>query len=103
MIVARIIDAFDDLRPDRNLLAQRGIVVSYETVRRWCNKFGPGYANRLRRQAGQCGDTSFVDEVFERIGGDRHYFYRAVDQDGDSLDILVQKRRNKTGFRQNTV
>ncbi len=82
-------------RDIEDLLAERGIVVSYETIRRWCNKFGPGYANRLRRQAGRCGDTWFVDEVFVRIGDERHYLYRAVDQDGDTLDILVQKRRNK--------
>jgi putative transposase len=62
---------------------------------RWCNKFGPGYANRLRRQARHCGDTWFVDEVFVRIGGERHYIYRAVDQDDNTVDTLVQKRRNK--------
>jgi putative transposase len=58
-------------RDIEDLLAERGIIVSYEAIRRWCNKFGPGYANRLRRQR-SCGDTWFVDEVFVRIGGVRH-------------------------------
>ncbi len=81
-------------RDIEDLLAERGIIVSYEAIRRWCNKFGPGYANRLRRQ-GSCGDTWFVDEVFVRIGGVRHNLYRAVNQDSDTFDTLVQKRRNK--------
>ena len=77
-----------------DLLAERGVTVSYETARRWCTKFGPRYATRLRRKYGQRGDTWHVDEVFVRIRGQQHYLYRAVDQDGDVIDILVQKSRD---------
>ncbi len=83
------------LRDAEDLLAKRGIVVSYETIRRWCVKFGPDYARRLRRRQGRLGDTWFLDEVFVTINGERHYLWRAVDQDGDVIDILVQSRRNR--------
>ncbi len=82
-------------RDIEDLLAERGINVSYETVRRWCIRFGPVYANRLRKRSGPGGDQWFVDEVFLRIDGKQRYLYRAVDQDGQVLDILVQKRRDK--------
>lgn len=82
-------------RDIEDLLAERGITVSYETVRRWCTKFGPRYANRLRKRFDACGDTWHVDEVFVRIRGEWHYLYRAVDPDGDVIDIQVQKRRDK--------
>ena len=78
-----------------DLLAERGIKVSYETVRRWCIRFGTVYAKKLRKRSGPGGDQWFVDEVYIRIGGQQHYLYRAVDRDGHILDILVQKRRNK--------
>ncbi len=81
-------------RDIEDLLAERGVIVSYETVRRWCMKFGSRYASRLRKRFGPCGDTWDVDEVFVRIRGGQCYLYRAVDQDGDVLDVLVQKRRN---------
>ena len=81
-------------RDVEDLLAERGVIVSYETIRRWCTRFGPRYANRLRRRYGQHGDTWHVDEVFVRIHGEQHYLFRAVDQDGDVVDILVQKKRN---------
>ncbi len=81
-------------RDVEDLLAERGVTVSYETIRRWCGNFGPRYASRLRRRYGQHGDTWHVDEVFVRIRGKQHYLYRAVDQDGDVIDILVQKRRD---------
>ena len=83
------------LRDVEDLLAERGIVVSYETIRRWCGKFGPDYARRLRRRQGRLGDSWFLDEVFVTINGERHYLWRAVDQDGDVSDILVQSRRNR--------
>ena len=70
-------------------------MVSYETIRRWCVKFGPDYARRLRRRQGRLGDTWFLDEVFVTINGKRHYLWGAVDQDGDVIDILVQSRRNR--------
>ena len=77
-----------------DLLAEREIQVSYETVRRWCIKFGPKYASRLRKRNSGYGDTWYVDEVFVRIEGKQRYLYRAVDQDGDVIDILVQKKRD---------
>ncbi|MDJ0888674.1 MAG: IS6 family transposase [Desulfobacterales bacterium] len=82
-------------RDVEELLAERGVLVSYETIRQWCYKFGPSFAKSLRRRQGRPGDTWFLDEVFISIGGKRHYLWRAVDQDGDVLDILVQKRRDK--------
>ena len=77
------------------LLAARGVNVSYETVRQWCHTFGQQFANRLRRRRAQPGDTWHADEVFLKINGETHYLWRAVDQAGNVLDILVQSRRNK--------
>jgi putative transposase len=76
------------------LLAERGIIVSYESVRRWCLKFAQRFANGLRRRRPRPGDTWHLDEVFIRIRGKRHYLWRAVDQHGTVLEILVQSRRN---------
>src|SRR5258708_27803221 len=69
--------------------AQRGIAVTYETVRQWCLKFGQTYANELRRRRPHCGDKWHMDEVFLAIRGKKHYLWRAVDQDGNVLDIRV--------------
>jgi putative transposase len=77
------------------MLAMRGVSLSYETVREWCLKFGHTYANGLRRKSPHRGDSWHLDEVFIRINGRVHYRWRAVDQDGDVLDILVQSRRDK--------
>ena len=82
-------------REVEDLLAERGIIVSYEAIRLWCLKFGPEYARKLRRKQGRGGDIWHVDELFVRIQGTQLYLWRAVDQDGDVLDILVTKRRNK--------
>ena len=82
-------------RDVEDLLAERGIIVSYETIRIWCQKFGPGYARNLNRRQGRLGDTWHLDEVFIRINGQQHYLWRAVDQDGDVIDILVQPRRDQ--------
>src|SRR4029450_7168225 len=82
-------------RDVEELLFERGITVSHEAIRKWCRKFGQNYANRLRRRRPQPGDTWHLDEVFLTINGERHYLWRAVDQDDNVLDILVQKRRNK--------
>jgi putative transposase len=82
------------LRDVELLLAERGIVVSYETVRRWCKKSGQSFANRLRRRRPQPGDKWYLDEVFIRIQGTQHYLWRAVDQHGIVLNILVQERRD---------
>jgi putative transposase len=73
-------------------LAERGIVASYEAIRLWCNKFGSKYAQRLRRKHQGYGDTFFIDEVFVKIQGKRHYLWRAVDQDGEVVDVFLQKR-----------
>lgn len=77
------------------MLAERGIIVSYESIRRWCLKFGPRYQRSLKRREGRLGDDWFVDEVFISIGDKRHYLWRAVDQDGDVLDIMIQHRRDQ--------
>jgi putative transposase len=87
-----------------DLLAERAVFVSHETVRQWCGKFGPHFARDLRRRQWRKGDIWHLDEVFVTIRGERHYLWRAVDQDGDVIDILVQKFRNarvaKRFFRQ---
>ena len=75
-------------------MAQRGIEVSRESVRLWCNKFGPVYARRLRRAHRGYGDTFFVDEVFVKIQGKQHYLWRAADQDGEVVDVFLQARRD---------
>jgi putative transposase len=72
----------------------RGVVVSYESIRRWCAKFGQAYANQLRRRRSRPGDKWHLDEVFVKINGIPHYLWRAVDQHGKVLDVLVQSRRN---------
>ena len=82
-------------REVEELLAERGIMVTYETIRQWCQKFGPDYARKLKRQQGRLGDTWHIDEVFITIQGQRQYLCRAVDQDGDVIDILVQPSRNQ--------
>ena len=86
-------------RDVEDLLAERGIVVSYESIRQWCNRFGPEYARKLGKTQGRLGDTWHLDAVFIKINGELHYLWRAVDQDGDTIDILVQKRRNKTAAK----
>ena len=82
-------------RDAEDLLAQRGVTVTYETIRQWCQRFGPVYARRLRRRRGRLGDTWYLDEVFVTIQGRQQYLWRAVDEDGDVLDILVQSHRNR--------
>ena len=87
------------LRDVELLLAERGVVVSYETVRRWCKKFGQSFASRLHHRRPRPGDKWHLDEVFIRIQGVQHYLWRAVDQDGVVLDILVQGRRDGNAAR----
>ncbi len=82
-------------RDVEEILAQRGIVVTYETVRQWCLKFGQTYANELRHRRPRCGDKWHMDEMVLTIRGKKHYLWRAVDQEGNVLDILVQSRRHK--------
>jgi putative transposase len=81
-------------RDVEELMSSRGVSLTYETVREWCLKFGQTYANGLRRKTARPGDRWHLDEVFLKINGRAHYLWRAVDQDGDVLDILVQSRRN---------
>ena len=76
------------------MLAERGITVSYESIRQWCNKFGTKYAGRLKKRHQGCGDTFFIDEVFVKIDGKQHYLWRAVDQDGEVVDVFLQRRRD---------
>ena len=83
------------LRDVEDLLAERGIAVSYETIRQWCNRFGPEYARKLKKRQGLLGDTWYLDEVFIKIRGELYYLWRAVDQDSETIYILVQKGRNK--------
>src|SRR6266542_5509284 len=86
-------------RDVEELMAARGIVLSYETIRQWCRKFGQQYANQLRRRRAQTGDKWHLDEVFLTINGKQHYLWRAVDQQGNVLSILVQSRRNKAAAK----
>ena len=81
-------------REVEELMLQRGVVVSYETIRQWCAKFGQVYANRLHRRRARPGDTWHLDEVFIPINGTIHYLWRAVDQHGNVLDVLLQSRRH---------
>ena len=76
-------------------MASRGVALSFEAVRDWAQKFGGMYAKRLKRRAGRAGDCWYLDEVYLAINGNLQYLWRAVDQDGEVLDILVQPRRNK--------
>jgi putative transposase len=76
-------------------MGERGVILTYEAVRYWCRKFGQAYADQLRRQRPRPGDKWHLDGVFLTINGARHYLWRAVDQDGHVLEILVQRRRDK--------
>jgi putative transposase len=82
-------------RDVEELLAERGGAVSYETIRRWCTKFGQDFADGLRRRRPCPGDKWHCDEVQLKINGREHWLWRAVDQEGVVLDILVQPRRNQ--------
>ncbi|WP_338678080.1 IS6 family transposase [Streptomyces sp. SCSIO 30461] len=86
-------------REVEEMLLRRGVVVSYETVRRWCRKFGQSYADALRRRRPRPGDKWHLDEVFVKINGEQKYLWRAVDQDGNVLDVLVQSHRDKAAAR----
>jgi len=83
------------LRMVEELLAARGIIVSHETVRQWARKFGQPFANQIRRRLPRVGDKWHLDEVVLKIAGAKHWLWRAVDQTGIVLDVLVQRRRDK--------
>jgi putative transposase len=82
-------------RDVEELLAERGVQVSYEAIRLWCQRFGPSYAGGLRRQRSRSADKWHLDEVQLKLKGHKHWLWRAVDRDGLVLDILVQERRNQ--------
>jgi putative transposase len=81
-------------RDVEDLLAERGINVSYETIRLWCIKFGAQYARQLKQRHRGYGDTFYIDEVFVKINGKQQYLWRAVDQDGEVVDVYLQTRRD---------
>jgi len=81
-------------RDIEDLLAERGITVSRESIRLWCIKFGAIYTRRLKRKHRGYGDTFFIDEVFVKINGKQHYLWRAVDQDGEVVDVYLQAGRD---------
>ena len=81
-------------RDIEDLLAQRGIIISYESIRLWCIKFGRRYARRLKRRHKGYGDTFYIDEVFVKINGKQQYLWRAVDQEGEIIDVFLQSRRD---------
>ena len=82
-------------RDVEEMMATRGVAVTYESIREWCLKFGGVYARRMRSRGPRPGDRWHLDEVFLSIADKLQYLWRAVDQDGEVLDILVQPRRNK--------
>ncbi|MBA3324098.1 MAG: IS6 family transposase, partial [Rhodobacteraceae bacterium] len=86
-------------RDVEDLLAERGIDASYETVRRWALKFGRSYAARIRRRRPRPSDRWHLDEVFIRIGGKVHYLWRAVDDEGEVFDVILQPRRDRNAAR----
>ena len=81
-------------RDVQELMLERGVDVSEETIRAWCDRFGQHYANQLRRRGRRPGDKRHLDEVVVQINGAQRYLWRAVDPHGKVLDILVQSRRN---------
>jgi putative transposase len=86
-------------RDVEDLLAERGVIVSREAIRLWCIKFGALYARRLKRKHQGYGDTFFIDEVFVKINGKQYYLWRAVDQDGEVVDVFLQARRDGAAAR----
>jgi putative transposase len=87
------------LRDIELILCERGITVTHESIRRWVLKFGTEFAGKLRKRRPKPGDTWHMDEVFLKINGELHYLWRAVDQDGVVLDLLVQPRRNASAAK----
>src|ERR1700755_1321672 len=83
------------LRMVEELLAARGIIVSHETIRQWALKFGQTFANQVRRRLPRAGDKWHLDEVVIKVAGVKHWLWRAVDQTGMVLDVLVQSRRDR--------
>jgi len=88
----RFILSFRDIE---DILAARGVIVSYETIRQWCLKITSPITRQLKKKQGKLGDEWYLDEVFIKLNGKTHYLWQAVDQDGCELDVFVSKRRNK--------
>lgn len=86
-------------RDIEDLLAERGINVSREAIRLWCIKFGAIYTRKLKRKHRGYGDTFYIDEVFVKINGKQHYLWRAVDQDGEVVDVFLQAKRDGTAAK----
>ena len=86
-------------RDIEDLLAERGIIVTRESIRLWCIKFGAIYSKRLKRRHQGFGDTFYIDEVFVKINGAQHYLWRAVDQDGEVVDVYLQAKRDGTAAK----
>jgi len=86
-------------RDVEDLLAERGLTVTYESIRQWCLTFGLDYARRLRHRRGRQGDTWHLAELFVKIQGRLQYLWRAVDEDGDAIDVLVQSILMPIGSR----
>ena len=84
-------------RDIEDLLAERGVTVSREAIRLWCIKFGAIYTRRLKRNHRGYGDTFYIDEVFVKINGKQYYLWRAVDQDGEVVDVFLQAKRDGAG------
>jgi putative transposase len=82
-------------RDVEEMMAKRGVQLTYETIREWCRKFGPLYAAQLRKKRAKIGSKWHLDEVFLKMNGVQHYLWRAVDQNGATIDILVQPRRDR--------
>jgi putative transposase len=82
-------------RDVEEMMAKRGVPLTYETVRGWCRKFGPLYAAQLRKKRAKIGSKWHLDEAFLKMNGVQHYLWRAVDQNGATIDILVQPRRDR--------
>jgi putative transposase len=92
-----------NLRMVEDMLAARGIMVSHQTVQLWAEKFGRAFADEMRRcSSGRLGDKWHLDEAVVSIGGEKHWLWRAVDQDGFVLEVLVQSRRNAQAARRLT-
>ncbi|MFF8919344.1 IS6 family transposase, partial [Streptomyces sp. NPDC015032] len=87
------------LRDVEEILFERGITVSYEAIRLWCERFGPAYAAGLRRRQSRPGDRWHLDEVFIKVNGKMRYLWRAVDQEGNVLDVLVTNTRDTAAAR----
>ena len=87
------------IRDVEDLLAERNINVSYESIRLWVNKFGPVFTRRLKCKHQGFGDTYYLDQVFVKIRGKQHYLWRAVDQDREVVDVYLQERRDATSAK----